>query len=298
MVLGRPVLLAVADLLLPAVISAATRPPSWWPEPGTFSPMTDWWGDFEFKSYDRRYWRLGPLSFWVTRKTHEWQVAHRWSDNPLDDTVELTDNTEVPDELELRRYLFSSGGRVLRVVPRVPDRPVVTRPEMPVIIPGGEQATLYMASPLWVELWAGDPLKIFCTLPVWRASSTWFGEDTLEGTLCYATRTRARLEPTTMRRGPRITTAVFVSNEHDDPLRVERLALPLPQMSVFRGSDGRLWTEAATVAYDPAVKAPAKIDHTPPHEAGATVRISGPRQDPRANILARALSAALKGVTG
>jgi hypothetical protein len=260
--------------------------------------MSDWWGDFDFKSHARRFWQLGPLSFWVTRLTNEWQVGHRWSDDPLAETIELIEDAELPEDLELRRYLFSTGGRTLRVVPRVSDRPFVTRPEMPVIIAPGQQATLYMASPLWVELAAGDPLKVFATIPIWRASSTWFGEDTIEGTLCYATRTRARLEPTGLRNGPRVTTAVFVSNDHAEPLRVERLALPLPQMSVFRAADGRLWTEATTVSYDPAVKAPAKIDNKPPPEAGETKRISGPREDPRANLLARALSAALKGVTG
>jgi hypothetical protein len=260
--------------------------------------VSQWWGDFEFKSYARRCWRLGSLSLWVTRLTNEWQVGHRWSDDPLDETIGLSEDAELPVDLPLRRYLFSSGGRTLRVVPRVSDRPFVTRPEMPVIIPPGEQATLHMATPLWVDLAAGDPLRVFASLPVWQASSTWFGEDLIDGTLCYASRTRARVEPTGLRRGPWVATAVYVSNEHSDSLRVERLALPLPQMSVFLAADGRLWTEAATVAYDPSVKAPAKIDSGPPSEAGPCTLISGPREDPRANLLARALSAALRGVTG
>lgn len=257
-----------------------------------------WWGDFEFRSYTRRSWRLGSLTLWVTRLTNEWQVGHRWSNDPYDETIEIREDIHLPEDLELRRYLFANSGRYLRVRPRVPDRPFVTRPEMPVIIPPGEKATLYMASPLWVELAAGDPLKVFASVPVWRASSTWFGEDLIEGTLCYASRTRARLDPTGLRRGPRVATAVFVSNEHDEPLQVERLALPLPQMSVFRAADGRLWTEGTTVEYDPTVKAPAKIESGPPREAGPVTLISGPREDPRANILARALSAALRGVTG
>ncbi|MFO7563420.1 MAG: hypothetical protein R6X02_12315 [Enhygromyxa sp.] len=258
----------------------------------------NWWGEFEFKSHACRHWRLGPLDLWVTRRTHEWQVGYRWSNDPLDETIELREDVDLPEGVELSRYLFSSGGRTLRVLPRVADRPVVSRPEMPVIIPPREQATLYMASPVWVELAAGDRLAVFASIPAWRASSTWFGEDTSEGTLCYATRTRARLDVGGVRRGPRVTTAVFVSNEHREPLRVERLALPLPQMSVFRAADGRLWTEGATVAYDPAVKAPAKIDSRPPREAGQTTRVSGPREDPRANLLARAFSAAIRGVTG
>lgn len=260
--------------------------------------MSDWWGDFEFKSYARRYWRLGPLHLWIARLTSEWQVAYRWSPDPLDEAVELIDDAEIPSDLELRRYLFSSGGRTLRMLPRVADRPFVTRPEMPVIIPAGERATLYTATPMWVELAAGDPLRMFAEIPIWQSSSTWFGDDLSEGTLCYATRTRARLEPTDLRRGQRISTAVFVTNQHAEPLQIERLALPLPQMSIFLGEDGRLWTESASVAYNPNVKAPARIGHAPPAEAGQTTRVSGSRQDPRANVLARAFSAAIKGVMG
>src|SRR5690606_20923931 len=150
-----------------------------------------WWGEFDFKPYSRRWWRLGSLTRWGTRMTNEWQVGHRWSADPFDETIELREGVELPRDVEPRRYLFSSGGRTLRLLPRVADRPFVTRPEMPVIIPANEQATLYMASPLWVELAAGDPLKVFAAISVWRASSTWFGEDTIEGTMWYASRTRA-----------------------------------------------------------------------------------------------------------
>ena len=263
--------------------------------------MTNWWGSYELSCGASRYWRIGPLSVWVTRLEHEWQVAHCWSDDPFDAALEIArDDVEVPADLAPRRYLFADSSSLLNLTPRVADRPVVARPELPLIIPAGEAATIYMASPLWVEIATGQPGKdgqpnklsaSFAELPVWRASRTWFGENTLDGTLCYAARTRARVEPGDVR-GPRITTAARISNIHGESLQIERLALPLPQMSVFRDEQGQLWTEATTVAY----AAPAQIESAPPPEAGQVTLVSRPRKDRQTNVLARALSAALRGV--
>jgi hypothetical protein len=258
--------------------------------------VSRWWGQYELELGACRHWRIGSLSLWVTRLEHEWQVAHCWSADPFDNTFALErDDVEIPDGIERRRYLFVDAGRHLHLRPRVADRPVVARPEQPLIIPAGESATLYVASPLWVELAIGvAPGRVFAELPTWRMSSTWFGETTLEGTLCYAARSRAILEPRPTR-GPRAVTSVDLRNVCSVALRVERLALPLPQMSVFCDADNELWTEGTRVSYDPEVVAPAQIESVPPREAGPTTLLSRPRTDQQ-NILARALAAAFGGL--
>jgi hypothetical protein len=264
--------------------------------------VSRWWGEFELELGACRYWRIGPLSLWVTRLAREWQVAHSWSDDPFDNTYELErGDVEIPVELERRRYLFVESTKRLSLRARVADRPVVARPEQPLIIPAGESATLYVASPVWVELAISDPRrsdeagKPFAELPIWQMSSTWFGEDTLEGTLCYATRSRAIVEPRPTR-GPRVVTALDLRNACATPLRVQRLALPLPQMSIFSDADGQLWTEATRVDHDVDIVAPAYIESSPPREAGPTTLVSRPRQDRQQNVLARALAAAFGGL--
>jgi hypothetical protein len=274
--------------------------------------VTRWWGEFELELGASRYWRIGPLSLWVTRLDHEWQVAHRWSEDPLDGTYELSPDdaagkhaeVEIPEGLERRRYLFAENSKRLSLTARVADRPVVARPEQPLIIPAGESATLYVASPVWVELAVGNARradysdhagKPFAELPTWRMSSTWFGENTLEGTLCYATRSRAILEPRPTR-GPRVVTSVDLRNACSTALRVQRLALPLPQLSIFCAADGELWTEATRVEHDLEVVTPAQIESSPPREAGSTTLVSRARQDRQQNVLARALAAAFGGL--
>jgi hypothetical protein len=259
--------------------------------------VTRWWGEFEIELGGCRYWRIGSLSLWVTRLEHEWQVAHRWSADPFDETFELERrDVELPPDLERRRYLFVDAGTQLRLTPRVADLPVVARPQQPLLLPAGESARLYVASPPWVELAVGNPSVAFAELPVWRMSSTWFGEDTLEGSLCYATRSRASLQPVRTHRSPRVFTSVDLRNACGVALRVQRLALPLPQMSIFFGADDQLWTEATRIAYDPAVVAPALIESAPPSEAGPVTLISRARQDRQQNVLARALAVALGGL--
>ncbi len=258
----------------------------------------DWWGEFEFSERPCLRWRIGPLHLWVTRLEKEWQVVWRWSEDPLDSSIEAaTLSDEPPHELERHRFLFGPGPSRVSITPRVADRPIVARPEMPVVIPAGLKATLYVASPLWLELSTGTPLQRFVEVPTWRPSSTWFGESTLEGTLCYATRTRARLSVGGVATpGPRVITAVVVNNAHREPLQIERIAMPIPQMSVFRDRRGALWTEQAVVDYDEDGAAPVRVTRVPPPEAGPTTLVSRSREPRESNIIARAFSAALRGV--
>ena len=258
-----------------------------------------WWGEFEVPLGAVRRWQIGPLCLWVERRANEWRVARAWGSDPFADGVEVAVDPDTPEGgrelegLDWRRFLFTDTSGSLKLMPRVADRPVVSRPEQPLVLPAGETAVLFMASPVWVALAVGE--VSFFEVPIWRLSATWFGENTLEGALCYATRSRARLE-VGQSHGPRITTSVSIRNSHASALQVERLALPLPQLGVFADEAGGLWTEATSVAYDPDKRAPAKIEGAPPEVAGRCTQLSGPREDRQSHVLARAISAAIRGV--
>jgi hypothetical protein len=256
---------------------------------------SSWWGEFEFAEGASRRWRIGPLTLWVSRLAKEWQVAHAWG-HELDTEVEVTDVDGAPDPaLTCSRYLFEKRSK-LSVVARVSDRPVVARPEMPVIVPGGLSATLYVSTPAWIELSAGEPRQRFLELPSWRESSTWFGENEIEGALCYAERTRARLERGSDVFLTRVTTSVTVNNVERQPLRIQRIALPLPNMSVFADDRGGLWTEHAIVDYVAGQDAPVKIERSPLAEIGKTTLVSAARAGRDSHVVMRALNAALRGV--
>jgi len=51
--------------------------------------------------------------------------------------------------------------------------------EQPLGVPPGEQASVYVSSPLWVRIETGKPAKLLCELPTFRPSDTWFGPNTI-----------------------------------------------------------------------------------------------------------------------
>ncbi len=256
--------------------------------------MSDWWGEFEFVEDVARRWQIGPLTIWVTRLAKEWQVAWRRTDE-LDEAIELVDESEPPpSELPRSRFLFAEGS-TLHVRARLADRPVVARPAMPVIVPGGLSATLYVSTPLWVELSTGKEPQRFFELPTWQPSSTWFGENNMVGALIYAERTRARLERGSHVFRVRATTSVTINNVEKVPVRIERIPLPLPSMSVFSDEQGGLWTEHALVDYVAEQDAPVRASRAPLPEIGKTTLVSSPRVL-ASNVVARVLSAALRQV--
>lgn len=259
--------------------------------------MSRWWGEFEFAEGVSRRWRIGPLTVWVSRLAREWQVAYERT-HELDTHVEVDEVSDAQGgpsaELQRSRYLLEKSS-TLHVRPRLADRPIVARPGMPVVVPGGHGATLFVSSPVWVELTAGDPPQCFFEAPSWRQSSTWYGENTLEGALYYAERTRARLE-----RGDalaaHVTTSVTVNNVERQPIRIERIALPVPSMSVFSDEQGGLWTEHAVVDYLAGQDAPVRIERAPLAGIGKTTLVSRPRHANDGNVVMQALSAALRVV--
>src|SRR5690606_5680646 len=110
-------------------------------------------------------------------------------------------------------------------------------------------------------------------------SDTWFGPSTREGELGYAARTNARLDLEQMRPRPsRAVTKVVVRNVGDDNLRIERLNLPVPQLSLFVNRQGLIWTNSITVERD-RLGALAKVttSRRPPEEAGNLKELTGAR---------------------
>ena len=86
-------------------------------------------------------------------------------------------------------------------------------------------------------------------VPSIRRSDTWFGSNTLEGELCYSTRSSARLNLDAIEPHPhRAVTPVEIRNEGANILPIERLRVPVQALSVYADAEGRLWTDAVCFA--------------------------------------------------
>jgi hypothetical protein len=243
-------------------------------------------------------WRIGPLSVFVLRERRQIRIGARYDADRHAAAVETSGRGTLAD---LDRSGFSVRVPVadpvedLYLAPRTADRWLLARVESRLLVPAGGRVDVFVAAPIWIDVSIGK--RTLAEVPGFRPADAWWGPDTTRGELAYASRTKARLDAADMPRSPvRSITPVRIANPDDAPRDVERIALPLPEMSLFESEDGRLWTEALAMALDPPGATP-RIEPGPPREAGAGKLVARPRRGRDDGGLTRAMGA-LVGLGG
>ena len=243
----------------------------------------EWWGTFTIPRGTAGRFHIGPLVVSVTRLSHEWLVCRERPEGKGDEDVRVelpVPAAPPPVGARVTRYATASETESFRILPVLPDRTVVTRPERPLTILPHTQVTLYVGSPVWVRLLQGEgegePLG---DLPVSRAKEAWSGPSTREGELCYATRTAGRLSLDEVALRPhRVMTSVSIRNGASTPFVCDRVNLPVRRLSVYTSDEGRLWTESVALEHTAdAELARLDVHRTPPKEASHAALVSGPR---------------------
>ena len=133
---------------------------------------------------------------------------------------------------------------------------------------------------MWVRVVEGPGRRLLTELASLVPSDTWMGPSTTEGELCYASRMHGRLELKELPLRPqRAVTPVTIENRAAEPLRIDRISLPAPFLSLFSGQRGFLWTEGVTLAREENDDR-ARLSVTPgpsePAEGGEL--LTGPRR--------------------
>jgi hypothetical protein len=235
----------------------------------------EWWGTYQVPDEGVRHHRVGPLHVWIQRLSGEWRVAWERDPDSADAILEMDRPIDVHDFLTLpnaTRYVFGETSDSVSLQPALADRPVVTSAEYPLHMAPDEEAIVYVSSPLWVRVEVPTPgsNRVLCELPVTRLPDTWFGPDTLEGELCYAARTVHRIQLDRIPFLPhRTTTAVQVLNRARKLLTLQRMKLPVPNLSLFQTGDHRLWTQ--DVVFERSREDDSAVVHLPTH--GDRVRV-------------------------
>ena len=257
-----------------------------------------WWGRYVLEAGQTAQWTINALNLAVQRLPNEWQLAYDQDDLVDPETTGWSHSLDWVDLGELNwtnteRHVLLQTGDTLWLRPILADRPVVTRPVTPLFVPAGEDTTIFVSTPLWLSLEVGEPPKSLKEVPIRRLSDTWFGPSTMEGELCYAGRTFARVSLENIpRRVHRAITQVTVHNRAASQLLIERLSLPVPYLSLFETSDGSLWTQAVTlVRTRDTGEANLHVEPEPPDEAKQASLISEPRQQPGHQTVIRAFGA-------
>lgn len=256
---------------------------------------TAWWQPVSIPDGSTLNCRIGPLYLRVRHVSGEWRVASEYEEEIAGPAAPVTlqlDTAELPEDGP-QRYIAPKSGEQLRLKPLLADRPVVIQPRQPVFLPSRTETTLYLSTPVWLQIEAGGgQMAELCELPTVRLSDTWFGPSTRVGELCYSGRTHARHDPAEVPyRSHRAITPIVIRNEADSILPLEKLSLPVPMLSVYGAEDGSLWTQRVTLLRrSDSDMADIKVDSAAPALAGKVRLISGPRQEGGRSGIVRAFS--------
>jgi hypothetical protein len=196
------------------------------------------------------YASLGPLELWIRRFSEDWYVAHRRAEPEVRACAPKTLlPTKAHEELPWSRWVSSEPAEQIRLVPALPDRPVVVRPKFPLKVPTGESVLIYVNIPMWVRVTIGKSFdQILSEIPSIVLSNTWFGEPTA-GELCYALKTKALRDLDELSNHPfMVTCPVSVENQAPTDLDFQRICIRVEHLHVYRGAR-RLWTNQVEVLF-------------------------------------------------
>lgn len=266
-----------------------------------------WWGDFELDIGETFSLSIGKLQLQGQRQAHEWRLSTYYDHNlswqhqgwAHDQGKTLP---PLPADAETLRFPFTETSTPLRLTPAPADRPLITQPVEPIHLPPGESVRLFVSVPLWIRVQVGPTPTMLHEFPIRRPSNTWFGPSTIEGSLCYATRTRGRLSLADVPiRAHRAVTEIHIRNEADDILLLDCLNIPVIYLSLYSTPDAMLWTEAVTMtrtrnANQAALNVSKRISGN--IDAAQATRVCKPRQALPQNRVIRAFEALLKQVGG
>jgi hypothetical protein len=260
---------------------------------------SQWWGKWQIAEKETGHWRIGPLALWIGRHRGEWRVAFEQGRDHHDDAFDVwppSESLALPEKATVHRFAVKEDSGAVELAPRLADRSVVIRPEMPFHLLSGEDVKLYMSTATWVQILVGERRRPLIELSTFRLSETWFGATTREGELAYAGRTGAHLllENLKSHRG-RAITRVRVRNHGEDELLLERINLPVPSLSLYVDRSGTLWTEAVTVSREKdGHMARVRLDRAPPKVTGGAELVSEARSPQIDNVLVRAIGSFLR----
>lgn len=263
--------------------------------------FSSWWGRHTIEPNRTDLWQLGPVRVWIQHSAHEWRVAWHYRGDLLDSAVRSVPGAAgepPPPDAKIVNCVFGSAAREdVLFTPCLPDRGVIVRPQTPLYILPNEKVTLYVVTPLWLRIempaTSAGPSKLIQELPTYRLSDTWFGPMSTLGELSYSNNAPAYLDlkEVPLRLHCAIS-AVSIRNSGHDSLRLERIKVPLPRLSLFYSPRTGFWTDSFSFERrDGSEMASIKLEGQPPAEAAPSQFVTGPRQILAENTAVRAFSA-------
>ncbi|MBM4163359.1 MAG: DUF432 domain-containing protein [Lentisphaerae bacterium] len=244
--------------------------------------------------------RIGPLQLWLAHRGDELHLAAGLIDETDARAEAAPAQPAEADVAAWRRWVCGSRPIQIALEPRLPPRPVIVRPAMPVTVLPGEEVAFFVSIPIRVAVLCvrdgGEPREV-CEEPSVLLSNSWFGPP-IEGELCYAVKTHARRHLDELRHDAHLAVCpVTIQNADSHSLTFERLCLRTQSLGIYAGTH-HLWTNRGTLVYR-GDDHPANItfETTPPPYDRARRLVAEPRKPHKQSRMMRAFGT-FKSISG
>lgn len=253
------------------------------------------WGTHRIPPDETLTIRVGPLVLWARAPEGEMWLAHRsgdWTRSAKEPAREPSSEHE-----DWVRWPVPEGTDRISLSPIFPPRSVVAEPELSFRLLPRAGARVFVRVPLWVRVEIAGPRHL-TEIPSVVLSDTWWGSFT-DGELCYWLATTARRRVPADVFAPHLAVCPLqLSNDSDEELQVEKIALRVAHLSVF-DREGRFWADETRVRYRGADEGShIQSSGKPPAEESEATLVAPPRTKPPARGFRALTFARLKALSG
>lgn len=241
-----------------------------------------WWGEFSFTVAQVRRWLVCNKAIYIERQALQWLTWYEsLGDSELTEQsiVEEIAPPETRSETNLVRHLQEHACNTISIKPALADRSVIAKPSVTLNLLPGEKTIIYVSTPVWFNAFTQPNDLLVLDIPLIRMSDSWFGPSTIEGELCYAKYTEAKLDINKLeRQSHRAITPIYIHNKNDTSMAIERINVPIPYLHLYADENNHLWTNNITlICEQDGEMAEIKLDKHAPDVAKPTTLLTKPR---------------------
>lgn len=215
--------------------------------PNMSEQTTNWWGNFELAEGEQRLLRCADLHLQLQSLPHQWWLSYEWQQAIIHfEPVWETAEESLRDLENEQRFVFTDVPQTMQIQPALADRPVVCRPVVSVNLLPFQEVTLFVCLPLWLRLKKDD--DILLDIPTVRVCDSWFGPNTREGVISYASQVSEQLDVRPIAHNKaRAAIEVRIQNQSEQMLTLDKISVPAPNLSLYADKESQFWTPRITL---------------------------------------------------
>lgn len=229
------------------------------------------WGELNLPQGEITQLQYDTCNIWLKQNNQEIWVAHDY----IQDSEDKTSSAISSDSELWSRWALNNEEPTFAMQPRMPNMPVVVRPESDFYLLPGAEARIYVLVPVWVRLkLLGKQETKITKIPSVILSKTWFGSH-LEGELCYWVSSSAVREQSNLEYQSHLCICpVQIKNVSSDKLLVSKFCLRVEFLTLYL-KETHLWSNETTVYYKgPDIISEIAIKNNAPREAADATEIT------------------------